>query len=104
MPIARNICAVSFPAAPWKVPQKQWRLRPVQDAIEPGSTVKPIVAAAALAAESVRPGERFNCLGRGVRLAGFWIRDHVDPGRYTLDEVVAYSANTGIIEIAERRV
>jgi cell division protein FtsI/penicillin-binding protein 2 len=90
------------PAAPGRVPPEQWRLRPVQDAIEPGSTVKPVVAAAALVADSVRPGERFNCLGRGVRLAGFWIRDHVDPGRYTLDEVVAYSANTGIIEVAER--
>ena len=90
------------PAAPSRVPREQWRLRPVQDAIEPGSTVKPVVAAAALAADSVRPGERFNCLGRGVRLAGFWIRDHVEPGRYTLDEVVAYSANTGIIEVVER--
>jgi len=90
------------PAAPGRVPPEQWRLRPVQDAIEPGSTVKPMVAAAALATDSIRPGERFNCLGRGVRLAGFWIRDHVDPGRYTLDEVVAYSANTGIIEVAER--
>ena len=77
-------------------------MRPVQDAIEPGSTVKPVVAAAALAVNTVRPGERFNCLGRGVRLAGFWIRDHVEPGRYTLDEVVAQSANTGIIEIVER--
>ncbi len=90
------------PAAPGRVPPEQWRLRPVQDAIEPGSTVKPVVAAAALAGESVRPGERFNCLGRGVRLAGFWIRDHVEPGSYTLDEVVAYSANTGIIEVVER--
>lgn len=90
------------PAAPGEAAPERWRLRPVQDAIEPGSTVKPVVAAAALAADSVRPGERFNCLGRGVRLAGFWIRDHVEPGRYTLDEVVAQSANTGIIEIAER--
>jgi cell division protein FtsI/penicillin-binding protein 2 len=90
------------PAAPGLVPPEQWRLRPVQDALEPGSTVKPIVAAAALAADSIRPGERFSCLGHGVRLAGFWIRDHVAPGRYTLDEVVAYSANTGIIEVVER--
>ncbi len=90
------------PMAPGRVPPEQWRLRPVQDAIEPGSTVKPIVAAAALAADTVKPGERFDCRGRGIRLAGFWIRDHVEPGRYTLDEVVAYSANTGIIEVVER--
>jgi len=90
------------PAAPGRVPPEQWRLRPVQDALEPGSTVKPVVAAAALAADTVRPGERFDCRGRGIRLAGFWIRDHVEPGRYTIDEVVAHSANAGIIEIAER--
>ncbi len=90
------------PMAPGRVPPEQWRLRPVQDAIEPGSTVKPVVAAAALAANLVRPGERFDCRSRGTRLAGFWIRDHVEPGSYTLDEVVAFSANAGIIEVAER--
>jgi len=90
------------PSNPGRVPSEQWRLRPVQDAIEPGSTVKPMVAAAALAAGTIESGERFDCLGRGTRLAGFWIRDHAAPGRYTIDEVVAFSANTGIIEIAER--
>ncbi|MEE4272452.1 MAG: penicillin-binding protein 2 [Thermoanaerobaculales bacterium] len=90
------------PAAPGRVPAEQWRLRPVQDAIEPGSTVKPIVAAAALSAGVVAPGERFDCRQRGTRLAGFWIRDHAEPGRYTIDEVVVQSANTGIIEVAER--
>lgn len=90
------------PAAPGRVPPERWRLRPVQDAIEPGSTVKPLVAAAALSAGAVRRGELFDCSDRGTRIAGFWIRDHVAPGRYTLDEVVAHSANTGIIEVAER--
>jgi cell division protein FtsI/penicillin-binding protein 2 len=90
------------PAAGGKAPQENWRLRPVQDAIEPGSTVKPMVVAAALSAGSVSDGERFDCRGRGMRLAGFWIRDHAAPGRYTIDEVVAFSANTGIIKIAER--
>lgn len=90
------------PATGGKAPQENWRLRPVQDAIEPGSTVKPMVAAAALSAGSVSDAERFDCRGRGIRLAGFWIRDHAEPGRYTIDEVVAFSANTGIIEIAER--
>lgn len=90
------------PSDPGQVPPEQWRLRPVQDAIEPGSTVKPMVAAAALAAGAIDPGERFDCRGRGTRLAGFWIRDHAEPGRYTIDEVVSFSANTGIIEIVER--
>jgi cell division protein FtsI/penicillin-binding protein 2 len=90
------------PSNPGAAKTENWRLRPVQDAFEPGSTVKPFVAAAALAADVVRPGERFDCLDRGVSVAGHWVRDHADPGRYTVDEVVVYSANAGIIEIAER--
>jgi cell division protein FtsI/penicillin-binding protein 2 len=90
------------PGDPGSAPAENWRLRPVQDAFEPGSTIKPVIAAAALAAGVVRPGERFNCTDRGVRVAGHWVRDHAQPGRYTLDEVVIFSANVGIIEAAER--
>ncbi len=90
------------PEKPGAVNAENWRLRPVQDAIEPGSTVKPFVAAAALAADVVRPGERFDCLDRGTSVAGHWVRDHAEPGRYTIDEVVVHSANSGIIELAER--
>jgi cell division protein FtsI/penicillin-binding protein 2 len=84
------------------VKPENWRLRPVQDAFEPGSTVKPFVAAAALSADVIRAGERFDCRDRGVSVAGHWVRDHADPGLYTVDEVVVYSANAGIIEMAER--
>lgn len=90
------------PAEPGASPAENWRLRPVQDAFEPGSTIKPIIAAAALAAGVVREGERFDCTERGTRVAGHWVRDHAEPGRYTLDEVVIYSANVGIIQAAER--
>jgi cell division protein FtsI/penicillin-binding protein 2 len=90
------------PAAAGESPIENWRLRPVQDAFEPGSVVKPIVAATALSAGVVRAGERFDCRRRGVLVAGRWVRDHAEPGLYTLDEVVAESANAGIIEVAER--
>ena len=90
------------PANPGAVGPENWRLRPVQDALEPGSTVKPMVAAAALSCDVIRRGERFDCRHRGTRVAGRWIRDHVDPGLYTLDEVIVQSANAGIIEVAER--
>ncbi len=90
------------PAAPGRVPRARWRLRPVQDAFEPGSTVKPLVAAAAVAAGAVRPGERLDCRARGIRVAGHWMRDHADPGRYTLDEVVVHSSNTGMVVVARR--
>ncbi len=90
------------PANPGAAKAENWRLRPVQDAFEPGSTVKPLVAAAALSAGVVRPGEKFDCLERGTRIAGHWVRDHAEPGIYTLDEVVVFSANVGIIEVGER--
>jgi len=90
------------PADPGAVQPAGWRLRPVQDAFEPGSTVKPMVAAAALSCDVVRRGEQFDCQNKGTRVAGHWIRDHVDPGRYTLDEIIIHSANAGIIQVAER--
>lgn len=90
------------PARGGEVPPARWRLRPVQDALEPGSTVKPLVAAAGLADGVVRRGERFDCTRRGVRVAGRWLRDHVEPGRYTLDEIIIHSANAGIVEVAQR--
>jgi cell division protein FtsI (penicillin-binding protein 3) len=90
------------PSSPGSSPSANWRLRPVQDALEPGSTVKPVIAAAALSGGVVREGELFDCTDRGTRVAGHWVRDHADPGMYTLDEVVVYSANVGIILAAER--
>jgi cell division protein FtsI/penicillin-binding protein 2 len=90
------------PSNPSAVPPENWRLRPVQDAIEPGSTVKPIVAAAALAADVVRDDERFDCMEKGIRVAGHWVRDHAEPGMYTIDEIIVHSANVGIIRVADR--
>lgn len=90
------------PAAPGNVSPKRWRLPAVQDAFEPGSTIKPLIAAAALSSRTIRPGERFDCTHRGIEVAGHWIRDHAQPGRYTLDEIVSKSANAGIIEVAQR--
>lgn len=90
------------PLDPGGVPPSQWRLRAIQDAWEPGSTIKPLVAAAALSSGAVRPGERFECLRRGLSVGGRWVRDHVEPGVYTLDEVISLSANAGIIQVAER--
>jgi cell division protein FtsI/penicillin-binding protein 2 len=55
-----------------------------------------------LSAGAVRRGEVFDCRSRGTTVAGHWIRDHADPGIYTIDQVVAASANVGIIEVAHR--
>ncbi len=102
----RLLSVVTVPAfdpdEPGAVGPARWRLRAIQDAWEPGSTIKPMIAAVALAARAVTPGERFDCLHRGLTVGGRWVRDHAEPGRYTLDEIVSRSANAGIIQVAER--
>ncbi len=90
------------PSDPGSVPPARWRLRAFQDGWEPGSTIKPLVAATALAAGVVHPGERFECRHRGITVAGHWIGDHVEPGTYTLEQVIARSSNAGAVEIAQR--
>ena len=79
-----------------------WCLRPVQSAIEPGSTIKPFVAAAGLASGTVKPDDLFDCRERGIHVGRTWIRDHADPDIYSLEEVIVHSSNTGIIKVAER--
>jgi cell division protein FtsI (penicillin-binding protein 3) len=89
------------PKRPASVPPERWRLRPVQDAWEPGSTMKPFVAVGALSLGCLRGTELFDCRRRGIDVAGIWIRDHADPGVYTLDQVIARSANAGIVTVAQ---
>ncbi len=79
-----------------------WCLRPVQTAIEPGSTIKPFVAAAGLSAGVVQPGELFDCTQGGIKIGNTWIRDHAKPDNYTLDQIIVHSSNAGIIQVAER--
>jgi len=90
------------PSAGVEYDSECWTLRPVQTAIEPGSTVKPFIAAAGLAAGVVQPDELFDCKARGIRVGRTWIRDHASPDIYTLDEVIIRSSNTGIIQVAQR--
>ncbi|HHQ47742.1 MAG TPA: penicillin-binding protein 2 [Acidobacteria bacterium] len=90
------------PSAPGDADRYAWRCHPIQDAFEPGSTLKPLAVSAALAADVIRPGERFDCTHHGIEIGGHWIRDHARPGVYTIDGVVAQSSNAAMAEIAGR--
>jgi cell division protein FtsI/penicillin-binding protein 2 len=78
------------------------RNRAVEVALEPGSTFKPFVIAAALEAGVLRAGEMVDCSGGGVQVAGFFIRDHARYGLLSVRDLLTHSSNAGTIRIAHR--
>ena len=81
----------------------EWRRnRAVEDALEPGSTFKPIVVAAAMTAGVLDPAEVVDCSGGGIQVANVFIHDHARYGLLPVREVLAKSSNTGAIRIAHR--
>jgi cell division protein FtsI (penicillin-binding protein 3) len=90
------------PAQPGDVEADARRDRAVEDAIEPGSTFKPFVIAAALADHIITPHEMIDCSGGGVEIAGFFIHDHARFGMLPVREVIAQSSNAGAIRIAQK--
>ena len=79
-----------------------WRNRAIEDALEPGSTFKPIIVAAALGAGNLRPFDLVDCSGGGVQVAGVFMRDHASYGMLSVREVLTHSSNSGSIRIAQR--
>ncbi len=90
------------PARPGQIPAELRRNRAAEDALEPGSTFKPVVVAAALAAGVLTPYELVDCSGGGVQVAGVFIRDHANYGLLPVRQVLAQSSNAGTIRIAHR--
>ena len=75
----------------------------VSDWIEPGSTVKPLVMAYALAHGIVRDGERINTSpGRLKVQDGAIVRDDYNKGTLTLTKVIQKSSNVAMAKIALR--
>ncbi len=78
------------------------RNRALTGPVEPGSTFKPMIAAAALQEGFVRPGEVFFC-HNGVYVSGSRrLRDHHGYGDLTFEEVLGKSSNIGMALIGER--
>jgi cell division protein FtsI (penicillin-binding protein 3) len=76
--------------------------RAVEDALEPGSTFKPIVVAAAMIAGVLDANEMVDCSGGGIQVANIFFHDHGRYGLLPVREVLAKSSNTGAIRIAHR--
>ena len=83
--------------------QRVWqRNRSVTDPVEPGSTFKLVMAAAALEEQTVRPGERFFCENGEMLRGRRRIRDYKPYNVLNFNEILAYSSNIGAIKVNER--
>jgi cell division protein FtsI (penicillin-binding protein 3) len=69
------------------------------DALEPGSSLKPFVVAAALEHGAVRPGDGFDCEGGSFRVPGKTIRDTHPHGRLDVAGILRVSSNIGAAKI-----
>lgn len=69
--------------------------RAVQGLYPPGSTIKPMVAAAALQEGAIRDGEKFTCTGVLDLGGGYTIRDYEGEvhGELDLEQALAHSCN-----------
>ncbi|MCS7182435.1 MAG: penicillin-binding protein 2 [Thermoanaerobaculum sp.] len=85
-----------------RYPREHWRNRAVETVLEPGSTFKPFVVAAALQAGVVHPESLVDCSGGGVEVAGVFMRDHGRFGTLPLAQVLSFSSNAGAIRLALR--
>lgn len=76
------------------------RNRAVQDLIEPGSTMKPILAAVAIERGAVEPGTVLKT-ARPIRFGKYTVRDKKIDTDLTVAEVIMRSSNVGAVRISE---
>ena len=76
------------------------RNRAITDLFEPGSTIKPFSAAAALESGEFQPDTRVNTSPGYRRMGDYTIRDNHDYGTLSLAEIVTHSSNVGISKVA----
>lgn len=83
------------------VPSRR-RNRAVTDFYEPGSTFKPLLAAAALEHGIVRPDEMIFCENGRFPVGKWTIHDHGSHGWLSVAEILQVSSNIGAAKIGER--
>jgi len=72
------------------------------DCVEPGSSFKPFVAAAAIAYGVVTPDTIFDCHQGSYRTVGRTLHDAHPLGRLPVRDVIAYSSNIGMAQVCAR--
>lgn len=69
---------------------------------EPGSTIKPFIAARLLDLERARPDEIVPTFNGELTIEGRTVHDSHKAARMSLREVIAFSSNVGIVQFAQR--
>ncbi len=86
-------------------PSERWKLSPVTNTFEPGSTFKLVTLAAALEEGKFNAREGFFCRGAitvAGRSIGCWTRGRGGHGAISFEKVVLGSCNPGFITIGQR--
>jgi cell division protein FtsI (penicillin-binding protein 3) len=76
------------------------RNRALTDVMEPGSTAKPLVVAAALDLGKVTPNTSFNTSGGKLAVGGKTVKDVHSYGTLTTTGIITKSSNVGVVKIA----
>ncbi|EGS2257665.1 penicillin-binding protein 2 [Campylobacter coli] len=69
---------------------------------EAGSVIKPFIFTTALRLDKLKTDEVINTYGGAYKLGRFTIRDDHKMDKMTMEEVIRYSSNIGMIQIAKR--
>ncbi len=78
----------------------QMRNRALTDTFEPGSTMKPFIAAMALEKKWVTPETRFDTSPGKITIAGATITDSHPLGMLSVNEIIQKSSNVGTVKMA----
>jgi cell division protein FtsI (penicillin-binding protein 3) len=78
-----------------------WRNRAITDVLEPGSTFKIFVVAAALEEKMITPQDIFFCENGKYRVAGRTINDVHPYGWLNVAHIIKYSSNIGVSKISK---
>lgn len=80
---------------------RDWRLRNLTDTHEPGSTIKPLVLAAALEQGTVSLGTKFDTEKGRIKIGRYTIRDSHPHEDLSAAEIIQVSSNIGAYKIAQ---
>ena len=91
------------PNLPTQYPKEARQNRVITDALEPGSSFKVFIVAAALDAGVVKPRDQFNCENGVWRLSAKEVIHDVHPyGGLTVQQVIQKSSNIGAAKISHK--